>query len=101
MENHKTVIVAGGDLRYGYTASALAEKFETYAVGFTRQVIPDSVKLVDSPAEHLPMCDVLVLPMPVSDDGVLVNAPFSQSSLPLKDLISRLKPDALVLGGKF
>ena len=101
MENHKTVIVAGGDLRYGYTASALAEKFETYAVGFTRQVIPDSVKLVDSPAEHLPMCDVLVLPMPVSDDGVLVNAPFSQSSLPLKDLISRLKPNALVLGGKF
>ena len=101
MQSKKTIMVAGGDLRYGYTAAALAEKFETYAVGFTRQMIPESVNLIESPADGLPMCDILVLPMPVSDDGVLVNAPFSQSNLSLKGLISRLKPDALVFGGKF
>ncbi|MBR1529714.1 MAG: dipicolinate synthase subunit DpsA [Oscillospiraceae bacterium] len=101
MKNHKTVIVAGGDLRYGYTAAALAEKFETYAVGFTRQIIPDQVNLIESAADGLPMYDILVLPMPVSDDGVLVNAPFSQSNLSLKGLISRLRPNAVVLGGKF
>ncbi len=101
MKSNKIVMVAGGDLRYGYTAAALAEKFETYAVGFTRQMIPEQVHLVESPADGLPMCDILVLPMPVSDDGVLINAPFSQSSLSLKGLISRLKPNAIVLGGKF
>jgi len=101
MKSNKIIIVAGGDLRYGYTAAALAEKFETYAVGFTRQVIPEQVNLIDSSADNLPMCDILILPMPVSDDGVLVNAPFSQSNLSLKGLISRLRPDAIVLGGKF
>lgn len=101
MKSNKTVIVAGGDLRYGYTAAALAEKFKTYAVGFTRQIIPEQVNVIDSSVDNLPMCDVLILPMPVSDDGVLVNAPFSQSNLSLKGLISRLKPNAIVLGGKF
>jgi dipicolinate synthase subunit A len=101
MKDKKTVLVAGGDLRYGYTASVLAEKFETYTVGLTRQIVSEQVHFLESPADGLPMCDILVLPMPVSDDGVLVNAPFSQSNISLKNLISRLKPDALVLGGKF
>ncbi|MBR0483333.1 MAG: dipicolinate synthase subunit DpsA [Oscillospiraceae bacterium] len=101
MNSQKTVMVAGGDLRFGYTAAVLAEKFETYAVGFTRQIVPEHVKLIESTADGLPMCDILVLPMPVSDDGVLVNAPFSQSNISLKGLISRLKPGAVVLGGKF
>ena len=99
MQN-KTVVIAGGDLRYGYTAAALSDKFETYAVGFTRQYVPPQVKLVDAP-EDLPMCDVLVLPMPVSDDGILVNAPFSQIQMPLPAFVPKLKPDAIVLGGKF
>ncbi len=101
MKNPKTVMIAGGDLRFGYTAAALSEKFETYAVGFTRQIVPEPVNLIESAADGLPMCDILVLPMPVSDDGVLVNAPFSQSNISLKGLISRLRPGALVLGGRF
>ncbi len=99
MQN-KTVVIAGGDLRYGYTAAALSDKFETYAVGFTQQYVPSQVKLLDAPAD-LPMCDVLVLPMPVSDDGIFINAPFSQIQLPLPAFVPKLKPDAIVLGGKF
>ncbi|MDE7094073.1 MAG: dipicolinate synthase subunit DpsA [Oscillospiraceae bacterium] len=102
MSNKKIILVAGGDLRYGYTAGKLAEQFETYAMGFTRQVIPfETVKLAESRADGLPMCDVLVLPMPVSDDGVLVNAPFSRRNISVKSLLPLLKPNALVLGGKF
>lgn len=102
MSQKKTILVAGGDLRYGYTAGKLAEYFETYAMGFTRQVIPfETVELAESMADGLPICDVLVLPMPVSDDGVLVNAPFSRRNISIKGLIPLLKPNALVLGGKF
>lgn len=101
MQSKKTVIVAGGDLRYGYTAAALSKKFDTYAVGFTRQIVPEQVKLIESAADGLPMCDILVLPMPVSEDGVLVNAPFSQSNLSLKGLMAKLKPGGIVFGGKF
>lgn len=98
----KTILVAGGDLRYGYTARALAGAFDVCAVGFTRQILPfDEVKLAGSAADGLPMCDVLVLPMPVSDDGVLVNAPYSRRNLPLAGFIPLMKPGGIVLGGKF
>lgn len=98
----KTILVAGGDLRYVYTARSLSAQYEVCAVGFTRQFLPDeSIRLAESAADGLPACDALVLPMPVSDDGVLVNAPFSRQNLPLSSFLPRLKPDALVFGGKF
>lgn len=98
----KTILVAGGDLRYVYTARALTKQYQVCAVGFHRKFLPDAdILLCESAADGLPRCDALVLPMPVSDDGVLVNAPFSQQNLPLASLLPCLKPDALVLGGKF
>lgn len=97
-----TILVAGGDLRYGYTARALAGQYDVCAVGFTRQIVPfEEVKLAESAADGLPMCDVLVLPMPVSEDGVLVNAPYSRRNLSLSGFIPFLKSDAVVFGGKF
>ena len=96
----KTIIIAGGDLRYGYTAETLSEKFETYAIGFSKQMIPERVNLIETP-EELPLCDVLVLPMPVSDDGIFVNAPFSKTHLSLKGLLSKVKPEGMIFGGKF
>ncbi|MBQ2264347.1 MAG: dipicolinate synthase subunit A [Oscillospiraceae bacterium] len=102
MNSRKTVLVAGGDLRYVYTARALAEQFDVHAAGFTRQIAPfPEITLTETAAEGLPACDVLVLPMPVSDDGVLVSAPFGRQNLPLKGLLAALRPDGIVLGGKF
>ncbi len=101
-QSEKTVLVAGGDLRYVYTAGMLAERFAVHAAGFSRQIIPsEKVVPVGSAGEGYPMCDVLVLPMPVSDDGVFVNAPFGRQNLSLKGLLASLKPGGIVLGGKF
>ena len=98
----KTILVAGGDLRYVYTARAFRQSCHVCAIGFTRQFLQDpAITLAETAADALPLCDALVLPMPVSDDGVLVNAPFSRQSIPLESLLPRLKPDALVFGGKF
>ena len=97
----KTILVAGGDLRYCCTARAFLPSYHVCAAGFTRQYLPDpEITLAEDP-ETLPPCDALVLPMPVSDDGVLVNAPFASRDLPLRSLLPCLKPDALVFGGKF
>lgn len=102
MNSRRTVLVAGGDLRYVYTARVLAERFEVYAAGFTQQIVPfREVQLTGSAADGLPQCDVLVLPMPVSEDGVLVSAPFSQQNLSLKALCAALRPGGIVFGGKF
>lgn len=102
MNSRKTVLVAGGDLRYVYTAHALAEKYEVYAAGFPQQMVPFAdVRLTGTAGEGLPMCDILVLPMPVSDDGVLVSAPFGRQALSLKGLLAAVRQDGIVLGGKF
>ncbi len=101
-QSRKTVLVAGGDLRYVYTARALSERFEVHAAGFTGQIVPfDQIALTESAGGELPMCDVLVLPMPVSDDGVFVNAPFGRQNLSLKKLLNTLRPGGIVLGGRF
>ncbi len=100
-QSRTTVLIAGGDLRYVYTAGALAERCEVFATGFPQQMVPfENVKLVDT-VKAFPKCDALVLPLPVSEDGVLVNAPLSRQNLSLKGLLTALKPGAVVLGGRF
>lgn len=93
----KAVLVAGGDLRYVYTARALAEQFDVYAAGFSAQDLP--FPEIQSAEDVLPACDILVLPMPVSDDGICVNAPLGK--LPLTALAACVRPDGIVFGGKF
>lgn len=101
-QNTKTILVAGGDLRYVYTAGMLTEHFSVYAVGFSRAVMPfENVTLLESAGDELPQCDILVLPMPVSDDGVFVNAPFGRQNLSLRGLLGAIKPGGIALGGKF
>lgn len=102
MNSKKTILVAGGDLRFVYTAHALAADFEVYAAGFPQQIVPFSdVRLTGAVGDGLPVCDILVLPMPVSDDGVLVHAPFAQQALSLHKLLAAVRQDGIVLGGAF
>ena len=102
MRSDKTVLVIGGDLRYAYTARSLSRHFDTYALGFTRQLLPfPEVAVLTSPEEGLPLCDAIVLPMPVSDDGILVNTPFGGPGFPLQSCIPLLREGATVFGGRF
>lgn len=101
----KTILVAGGDLRSVYLAEALASALKdtaVYAVGFDRNVVPfERVTLLDSLRELPNRADMLVLPLPVSPDGVFVTAPFFRQSLPLDNLPSVLQAKGYVFGGKF
>ena len=45
--------------------------------------------------------DYIVLPLPVSTDGVMVNAPFCRQCIPLNSLTTVLKDGGIVFGGKF
>ena len=53
----------------------------------------------------LPSCaarisTAVILPLPVSNDDRLLNAPLSEACVPLSDLFSRCRSDALLFGGK-
>lgn len=101
MDYDKIFLVAGGDLRQVYLAEILAKTNKVYAIGFDKNlIVSDRVIVIDSLMSLEERADYLVLPLPASSDGVLVNAPFSKHSISLDNLTSVLKDSAVVFGGR-
>jgi len=97
----KTFFIAGGDLRQIYAAEKLSEFFSVCITGFDKNIsIPDTLRSEES----IPLCaapsDYLLLPTPVSSDDVMLNAPFSQNGISISKLVSTVKKDGIVFGGK-
>ena len=87
-----TICVVGGDLRQ-IRLLELLEK-EGYNISevalFGEDFNYDTIK----------NAGVLVLPMPVSFDGVYINAPFSKRQISFESLLEQVSSDCFVLGGR-
>lgn len=90
----KTISVIGGDLRQRTAAKLFREDgYEVMLYGFDEEECEKELeKALDAQA--------VVLPMPVSMDGVLLNAPFSGEKILLDDIIEKINPSAVVFGGQ-
>ena len=85
-----TLIAAGGDLRQKAAAEALSGEYDVYVTGFGKAadtVLPDAA-------------EVLLLPTPAAPDGRYLFTPFAEQPLALDELLGRLSPGAVVLGGR-
>ncbi len=101
MRTVETFAVIGGDLRSTYLAGALAEEgYRVISSGFDGTELPSCVTACTNPAQAIALADCVVLPLPVSTDGVNVNAPFSRIPIPLETVVQSLREDQLVLGGQ-
>ncbi len=101
MNKENVFLVVGGDLRQVYTAKKLAEKNKVYAAGFDNNVIDFSnVIYVNHKLELPEIMDYIILPLPASQNGVFVNAPFCRNNIPLTSLTPHLKNDGIIFGGK-
>ncbi|MCQ2407358.1 MAG: hypothetical protein MJ065_02365 [Oscillospiraceae bacterium] len=97
----KRLLIAGGDLRQITTAARLAEDCDVTVIGFDRfGVLPEGV----SACEHisgLPLdLDALILPMPVTQDGVFLHTPFGSSAIRLSSLLPLVRAGGMVFGGR-
>lgn len=100
MQQH-VFAVLGGDLRQAWLAGRLAEGGSRVFAALLdggMELSPRIEKKAD-PQEAVARADVVVLPLPVTADGVHLNAPFSPTALPLEELFPLLE-GKLVLGGK-
>ena len=96
----KNVTVLGGDTRQLHTAACLASKgygvklfgFELYA-GEIKQ--PAAKDLSDACSG-----DVILLGLPCTKNGKTLFSPFSEHEYDLKDIVSRIRPGAVLLAGK-
>ncbi|MCM1578342.1 MAG: hypothetical protein NC078_06045, partial [Ruminococcus sp.] len=98
-----TVLVAGGDMRFAALAAELSKTKRVYAAGFDRSALSCETDSGVIPADVLNIperVDILILPMPVSDDGVTLCAPFYSGTVSLDALAGCVKEKGFVFGGR-
>ncbi|MGN0697011.1 MAG: dipicolinate synthase subunit DpsA [Oscillospiraceae bacterium] len=91
-------IVAGGDMRFSAAAEYLAAHGKNTKLLYPcRHVNIEAYMEAGgiSPADHL------ILPVPVTGDGVYLNAPAAEAPPKLSELFRLVKPGGTVYGGKF
>lgn len=95
--------VLGGDMRQLYTAAGLSKSgFSVNLFGFdgyTDKI--DGIVLCNDLKTALVGCEYIILPLPYSTDGTLLNAPYSKKNIKLSEIYDLTEKDAIVLGGKF
>ena len=100
MTNTRRLLVAGGDLRQLTAARVLSADYRVTVTGFDRfGALPEEVTAADG--TQLPeQLDALLLPMPVTQDGVFLHTPFGSSTVALSSLLPLVKPGGQVFGGR-
>lgn len=91
--------ILGGDKRQIYLAQSIAaDGYQVYAWGFDNDVEMKHVTKV-SFSELTDTCGLIVLPLPVTQDGKHLNMPFSKQKLLLDDEFAEKMLNKQVFGG--
>ncbi len=96
----KTFLTVGGDLRQSFLCNKLSEFGKIYALGLNDKELTQNVITLNSLEELDEKIDVLILPLPVTNDGVQVNISMKNINVSLYSLLPFLKPNTIVFGGK-
>lgn len=97
----KNILVVGGDLRQLTLAKLFAKDNRVYCVGMEQSDLDEKLK---STVDELILVgfrpDCIIFPMPVSLDNCLVNTPFSNRQILVKDVLALCHNKTAVYGGK-
>lgn len=98
---NKVFSVIGGDIRFVRVAQRLAEQgFLVFTAGLGDN-LQEAEKLKICSAEYaVKNSDYIILPLPATTDNQYINAPDSTVKIPLETIISNLKAEQIVFGGK-
>ncbi len=101
MDKNTTFLVVGGDFRQNFLATRLS-KFSSrvYTLGLSRDHKCEGCTELSGFSDIGFMPDVVVLPLPATNDGKTVNAPFSDEPIYIDRLMNFCKKDSLIVGGK-
>lgn len=101
MKEPKRFLIVGGDIRQLYLAQVLNEKgFIANTYGFTNADNISKPRFeYKSLKEAIDDSDALILPLPMSRDGVTINCPFSEQKIYINELSSQINTDTIVFGG--
>ena len=95
----KTISVVGGDLRQITLAKLLEDDgYIVKVYGFVTDTNLPQLNYT-SDLRYALDSDIIILPIPVSFDGININTPFDDKTLPIKEFIKELNPISPVFGG--
>lgn len=95
MQEVYTFALVGGDIRQLYSARFLEEKGFTVKTFCFEKINGEAYDI----NKGLSNCRNVILPLPLSRDGVNLNAPFSDKQLKLQDIFSAISEKSAVFGG--
>lgn len=99
MKHTLNIWVIGGDLRQEKLALLLegdGHVVHTCALGEA----PEGEVRRGEDLEGVHLADCVILPLPVTGDGVTLNAPLAQREIKLADVLDHLRPEQLICGGR-
>lgn len=101
MKKEVTLVFAGGDKRTVYAAKQFAEDAQRVLLtGFERYSgDTGGVSLVHLPEQALREADAVILPLPYTSGGGLLNAPYSEKHILLDDIFRLSERATAVCGG--
>lgn len=99
---NKTVLVVGGDLRNVHIAKLLSENNKVFTVGQSKseQNVENATTVSKLLKDEL-FFDYIIFPLPISNDDITVNSPFSDEVIKIEDIISLACAKTHILGGRF
>lgn len=98
MKHELNVWVIGGDLRQAKLAELLqndGHTVHTYALEQAPELPWEGEKSLTG----VELADCVVLPLPVSGDGTMLNAPLSEGGHPLVQVLDALRPGQIICAG--
>ncbi len=101
MNSEKVYLVAGGDTRFLKLSELLSRKGKVYLLGFDEKgEIPKEVTYLKTISALKEQPDCVVLPMPVTKDGVTLYTPLCNENIKLNYIFDLCHRNTLVFGGK-
>lgn len=96
----ETVSVIGGDLRQLTLAGLMREEgYHVFLYGFDKDIQADET-LRESDKDFVLSADIIILPVPVTFDGITVNSPYANTPMTVEELLEGINPSAIVFGGQ-
>lgn len=98
---NKKFTVVGGDLRSVKLANLIAQKGNNVNIyGFKNAGFEIGLKESEDLEKAIEEADVVIGPLPVSQDGETINAPFHPEKIYIKDVFKKMSKNQLFIAGK-
>lgn len=95
-----TVSVIGGDLRQITLARLLkSEGYHIFLYGFDKDIYIQDME-IEEDVDYALGSDIIILPVPVTFDGIHINSPYSKKPLTIEEFLDGITPSAMVFGGQ-